>query len=464
LEPPKFDGGGAGWCEQKVISAINKLVHPTALTSKPSDLAGSHATLPEETQRAQERRMLMIMVLVALALRLAVLTIGGTYKFPEREDHFSFGWETGRIARSIANGEGFSSPFHGHTGPTAWIAPLYPYFLAALFKLFGVYSNTAAWIALAVNSIFSALTCITIFYTGKLVFDVRIGKWTAWTCAVLPYSIYWAIRFAWETSFATFVLSAIFLLALRMQSRNSPRDWAWFGLLWGVIALSNPSLLAFLPFCGLWVVFQQRKNQVLRFAPVLLSAAVFLLSISPWLIRNYSTFQRPLLLRGNFGAELRMGNGPTADGTWMFWLHPTQNKLQLQRYRDLGEPAYVKERQDEALNWIAENPGRFMQISLKRAFYYWFGTPRAARSVIEARTKDWLFSLSSILALLGLGLALRRQVRGASLFLWLILSVPMIYYFTFSHPRYRHPIEPELLLLIVYVLAEAKRKRQHAAT
>jgi 4-amino-4-deoxy-L-arabinose transferase-like glycosyltransferase len=383
-----------------------------------------------EASLAQQRRMLMVMVLVALALRLAVLTIGGTYKFPAREDHFSFGWETGRIARSIAIGEGFSSPFHGHTGPTAWIAPLYPYFLAGLFKQ---------------------------------VFGERIAKWTAWTWAVLPYSIYWAIRFAWETSFAAFVLSAIFLLALRMESRSSLRGWISFGLLWALIALSNPSLLAFLPFCGLWIAFRQRKNQIFSPAPILLSAAVFLLAISPWLIRNYRTFDRPLLLRGNFGAELRMGNGPAADGTWMFWLHPTQNKLQLERYSQLGEVAYEKERRSEALHWIAENPGRFAQISLKRAFFYWFGTPRTARSEIEARTKDWLFSLSSILALLGLGTALKRHVRGAWLFLWLTLSVPMIYYFTFSHPRYRHPIEPELLLLIVYVLAETKRKAPDAA-
>ncbi len=402
--------------------------------------------------------MLLVMVLVALALRLAVLTIGGTYKFPAREDHFSFGWETGRIARSIATGEGFSSPFHGHTGPTAWIAPLYPYFLAGLFKLFGVYSNAASWLALAVNSIFSALTCITIFHIGKEVFGPRIAKWTAWIWAVLPYSIYWAIRFAWETSFATFVLSVIFLLALRMERQHSLRKWTWFGLLWGLVALSNPSLLAFLPFCGMWVAYRQHQNQLFRVKPVLVSAAVFVLSISPWLIRNYRTFDRPLVLRGNFGAELRMGNGPTADGTWMFWLHPTQDKLQLERYTQLGEVAYEKERRSEALNWIAENPGRFVQISLKRAFYFWFGTPRAARSEIEAQTKDWLFSLSTILALLGLGLALKQRVRGAWLFFWLILSVPMIYYFTFSHPRYRHPIEPELLLLIVYVLAQSKQK------
>jgi 4-amino-4-deoxy-L-arabinose transferase-like glycosyltransferase len=409
---------------------------------------------------ARERRMLLIMVLVALALRLAVLTFGETYKFSDREDHFSFGWETGRIARSIAEGEGFSSPFHGDTGPTAWIAPLYPYFLAALFKIFGIYSHGAAWMALAVNSIFSALTCITIFYIGKEVFSTKVGKWTAWTWAVLPFIIYWAVRFAWETSFATFLLTASFLLALRMETRNRTRDWIWFGVSWGLIALSNPSLLVFLPFCGLWVAYRQWKSDAFRLAPVLLSSAIVLAAIAPWLVRNYRTFGEFVFIRGNFGIELRLGNGPTADGAWMFWLHPTHNKLQLARYQQLGEVKYSQERLREAVAWISENPGRFAQLSLKRAYFFWFGAPRPASSILESQAKNLLFSLSSILALLGLGVAFKNRMRGAWLFLWLILSVPMIYYFTFSHPRYRHPIEPQLLLLIVYVISEAKSRKQ----
>jgi hypothetical protein len=44
------------------------------------------------------------------------------------------------------------------------------------------------------------------------------------------------------------------------------------------------------------------------------------------------------------------------------------------------------------------------------------------------------------------------------LFFWLILSYPAVYYFVFPHPRYRHPIEPELGILIVYVISEAELK------
>jgi len=37
-------------------------------------------------------------------------------------------------------------------------------------------------------------------------------------------------------------------------------------------------------------------------------------------------------------------------------------------------------------------------------------------------------------------------VRGAWLFAGLILTYPTTYYFVFPHARYRHPIEPELII------------------
>ena len=84
---------------------------------------------------------IFFIVLVAFLLRLAVITIGHTYRITPRRDHFQFGWEMGRIARSIATGQGFSSPTDLPTGPSAWAPPVYPYILAGVFKLFGIYSN-----------------------------------------------------------------------------------------------------------------------------------------------------------------------------------------------------------------------------------------------------------------------------------------------------------------------------------
>src|SRR5262245_37973112 len=96
-------------------------------------------------------------VAVGLFIRLVVaFSLIGDQFSPER-DNFSFGWETGRIARSVALGEGFSSPLHGPTGPTAWMTPVYVYLVAAVFKVFGVYTLASAVVMLTLNSLFSAL-------------------------------------------------------------------------------------------------------------------------------------------------------------------------------------------------------------------------------------------------------------------------------------------------------------------
>ena len=108
------------------------------------------------------RHSLLFIFLLALLLRLAVITVGHTYRITPRRDHFQFGWEMGRIARSIALGQGFSSPTDLPSGPSAWAPPVYPYLLAGIFKLFGIYSSGSGWVILAFNSLFSALTCISL--------------------------------------------------------------------------------------------------------------------------------------------------------------------------------------------------------------------------------------------------------------------------------------------------------------
>src|SRR5262249_25949460 len=114
----------------------------------PGGTAGTAVDQLDIPAKEQPRPKVWLIVLLAFVARISLMTFGHTYRFNPRLDHFGFGWETGRIARAIADGQGFSNPFHGITGPTAWIAPAYPYFLAGVFKIFGVYSDASAWVAL----------------------------------------------------------------------------------------------------------------------------------------------------------------------------------------------------------------------------------------------------------------------------------------------------------------------------
>jgi 4-amino-4-deoxy-L-arabinose transferase-like glycosyltransferase len=364
----------------------------------------------------------------------------------------------GSIGRSLALGQGFSNPFGVSTGATAWEPPLYPFLIAAVFKLFGVYTHGSAVVLLAINSIFSALTCVPIFLIAKRSFGESVAVWSAWLWALAPFVMYWCTRWVWETSLAALLLTLIFWLALVIEDRDGWKPWLTFGLLWGVAALTNTSLLAFLPASGLWAWIRRWKRGRRSFAGVVLASGVFVACIAPWIARDYQRFGRFILIRSNFGAELRIGNGPNADGTWQQYLHPTQDVYEMRRYRQMGEMAYVAARKQEATAFIRNHYPQFIGVSAKRFIYYWAGVPRLAEKPALAPLKNSVFLASSVLALWGLGRALRKRQPGAWLFFWLILCYPAMYYFVFPHPRYRHPIEPELGMLIVYIISEAERK------
>jgi len=400
------------------------------------------------------------MVMIGFVLRLGLILVAHTYKFKAYDHDFSFGWEMGRIGRAIATGHGFADPFDGMTGPTAWEPPLYPYLIAGIFRLTGVYTHWSALILLAINSVFSALTCIPIFLIAKRCFSEKVALWTTWMWAVLPSVMYWSTRWVWETSLAALLLALIFWLALKLEDLDGVQPWIAFGLLWGVAALTNSSLLSFLPASGLWASYRRSRKGKSSLGGVALASLFFAAMIAPWLVRNYEAFHRFIFIRSNFGAELRLGNGPGADGTWMSWVHPSQNVVEMRRYQQLGEIGYVAARKREALDFIRADYGRFAWISIKRFIYYWGGLPRSSEIPALAPFKNSVFLASSVLAFWGLGHALRKRQPGAWLFLWLILTYPTIYYFVFPHPRYRHPIEPELGILIVYVISEATFSRQ----
>jgi 4-amino-4-deoxy-L-arabinose transferase-like glycosyltransferase len=403
------------------------------------------------------RRKLFWIVLIGFLLRAGFVVVGHTYKINEQRGTFGFGWEMGRIAQSLAEGHGFANPFHNPTGPTAWEPPAYPLLMAGVYKVFGVYSKMSAFVLLAINSFFSALTCVPIFYLARRSFGWKIAKWCAWTWSLFPYAMYWAVKWIWETSITMFVVTALVMWAMRLAEGRRIREWMGWGALWGIGALINPSILSLLPFTGLWILWQLARERRSWLVQALVAGLLFWVCISPWLIRNYRVFGQPVFLRTNFGAEFRMGNGPGANGTWMSYIHPTHNVLEFARYKQMGEIAYVKMRKREALDWIEANPGQFAKVTTARFVYYWTSVPWGGAVMAP---KNWGFLASSITAFWGLFLMWKHRRPGWQLYAIALFVYPLVYYFVFPHPRYRAPIEPLMTILIVFLFSQTSTLQQ----
>ena len=408
----------------------------------------------------------------AFLVRVAYLTIAHTYRIRPFPDHFEYGWEMGRIARALATGRGYADPFVGHTGPTAWVTPLYPLLIAFVFKLTGIYSLASAWILLTLNSLFSALTVFPIAAIAQRSFAgsgqaraASIQRWAVWLWALYPAAMQYAVRWVWESSLSTLLFTCAFALALRMRQRSLDRptrfamlDWALFGLIWGAIALANPSLVLFLPLAGIWILTGAGKALLPNLAEAGVSGLVFLAILTPWVVRNTRVFHHFVPLRANFGAELCLGNGPGATGLLMEYNHPAQDPQQLRLYSTMGEYSYAQMRGALAKRTIRRDRWLFLRNTLKRLYFFWFGVPSPSGNAATRFFRSLNFGFLSTAGLLGLLLALRRHVYGGWLFAFAFLTLPTVYYFVTVHARFRHPLEPLITLLGIFLFKSAESR------
>jgi 4-amino-4-deoxy-L-arabinose transferase-like glycosyltransferase len=405
---------------------------------------------------------------VALFIRIAYMTLAHTWHLRPFEDHFAFGYEMGRIARALVTGYGYADPFTGHTGPTAWVPPVYPWILAADFKFFGLYSALAAWMILAFDCVLNALMVITTWEIARRCFNRKVALWSAWVWALYPAAMQYAVRWVWEMTLTAFLFSWVVVLALRMRGIGETDEvepapgagqWALFGLLWALIALTNPSLLLFLPVCGVWILMGVPRRELLRqTGAAVLAALIFLACLAPWTYRNWRAFHQFVPIRANLGAELYLGNGPGATGLLMEYDHPAQAPDQFRLYSQMGEIGYVKMRGAMAKRVIAADPARFAVLCLRRLYYFWFSVPHPGdEGFVNEYGRNLNYQFTSLVGLLGLALALKRHVPAAWLFFWAFLLLPLTYYFVTVHARFRHPLEPLIAILGVYLFQSAEK-------
>ena len=150
---------------------------------------------------------LLLIVLVAFVARLTFACYQ-TRQIPAQVLRtVPFQTETGHIAYSVASGKGFSSPYERDSGPTAILPPVYPLLVAALFKIFGVYSIGAYFAAIFLNIIFSTAACVPIYYAAKRIAGAGVASLATWFWALFITAIRMPTEWIWDTSFSALLVA-----------------------------------------------------------------------------------------------------------------------------------------------------------------------------------------------------------------------------------------------------------------
>ena len=290
-----------------------------------------------------------------------------------------------RGAKSLAEGDGYRHPFRAGDVATAFHPVGYPWFLALVWRLFGIDTtgcDVSSWPALngcggmiqagqIANLVLATLNIGLVFVLGTLMKGPRVGLLGAALFALIPSRLLFTAALMSEESFVTLVLVALIMLVLSVRRP----DYVWltalgFGLALGAAAYIRPLGMVLLPL-PLVLLFGKAVQPRVAFTQLAVGAIVAFAMLLPWELRNNSELGGWSLVSNNGGINLWIGchldsNGHLAsDGKWMDWWSGDAP-------RSLNTPderANDAEAQRLALQCMREEPVAFAQLSLVKGLY-----------------------------------------------------------------------------------------------
>ena len=387
------------------------------------------------------RRVFLITVFAAAFLIrfIYVLTLKEQLSFPDEESYI-------QIALNFLGDKGLVT----NTGLVAARPPIYPLFLALIFRIFG----QSLFAVRVVQALIGSLVPLATYYLARRVF----GEWEAiLSCAVTaffnPFYVFYTGLLLTETPFILLIILNIFLL----QHVFTARDWiqcieasVLAGLSLALSALLRSSFLLFLPFAApFWLIMAKKKKFAL--AAILITGAFLFIGVLPWGYRNKKLTGHYVFTALTSGRSLYEACGPYADGgpamhktVWPEESRPEAGKSEYE------SDIILKQKTKE---YIRENPGRTFKLALVKFRRFWNVVPNFAayRQPFHIVVSVLTYVPVLILGLLGIWKCRTRLRRS------LFLLLPIIY-FTLMHMifvgsiRYREPIMSFMAIFGAYFI------------
>jgi hypothetical protein len=371
-------------------------------------------------------------------------------------DHLGAATEYANVARALVDGKGFADPFGRPSGPTAWMPPVLPAFLAGLLW----FSNGSA--AFMLWSVVFAQVLV-LAGTGVLILALvrqstsTIAPMVAAAVFVAALLCQFRLSFQWThdcwlnlLTLDSLIAGACWYRTLRVW--QTACGWGVFG---GFCTLVNP--IVGLAWAVLSVVIAIQERAWRRLCITVLVGFVTLI---PWTAWNYWQFGRLIPVKSNLAYELYQSQCLQPDGLIRrptFAQYPgVANNAEARAYDALGEIAYLDRKAEQFHRAMWAAPTDFLNRAAARflgatLWYVPFDPIQEARrpwTLWWSRlTHPLPFLALMALVVIGIGDRLNRTQ-------WIVMGVYLLYlmpYVVISYyERYAFPLVGLKVLLVVF--------------
>jgi len=340
----------------------------------------------------------------------------------------------------------------------AWEMPGTALWFSVGVRLFG--PDTAI---LAIRAAQSLLIVIQSMLIGIMALRIFSDRLTAIVAAsvvsVYPFFLFYQGLLLSETLFNTLLVAA-FASLYWWRDRGMKIDVALLitNILF-VAATMTKATLTFLPPLLIAAAALNGQRSVRRVSSVLVaSSLLFAVFMSPWWMRNYIAFGSFVPFSTSAASNLYIGNNTNNPNARIDWRTDVDTDFVKRVSAIEDERVRQREYFSAALSYIVHEPGAFLDRAAKKFVRFWNIVPNVAEYNQGSYRAISAATFGPVL-LLAIASAVRWR-RNWRMFLPIYV---LVIYFTLLHTvtiaslRYRLPLEPFLILMAAWPLAQAYR-------
>jgi Flp pilus assembly protein TadD len=354
-------------------------------------------------------------------------------------------------------------------------APLYPYFMGAIYAVAGHDVLAVRLCQAALGS----MSCALMAHAAWRLFSKRAGLIAGLILALYPPAVFFD-GLVQKTALDAFLTSlAIWIISGLIVSSCSWRTWVGLGATMAALSLTRENALILIAVIVVWCVWGQPEGSPLPLRSgggrpsgrrsAMVAAAAFILGVSllllPVAIRNYAVGGGFYLTTSQFGPNLYLGNNARTDGTaGSLVAGRGSSEYERQDAIDLAERATGRTLTPgevssywtgQTLAFIRSQPGSWLKLMGRKVVLLW-NAAEAFDTESQESYAEWspILGVAAILGNFGIlvplaafGVCVTWSDRRR---LWIFYALGLTYAASvvlfFIYARYRFPLVPFLVL------------------
>jgi tetratricopeptide (TPR) repeat protein len=340
-------------------------------------------------------------------------------------------------------------------------APLYPYFLGALYAIAG----RSLLMARVCQAALGTAACVLLALTARRLYSERAGLIAGLGLAIYAPAVFFDGLMQKSSLDLFFVCLSLWIVSGLVDGPNRRSRWFWLGIAIGCLALTRENALVFVVALLLWPPQRAQtasRQRALSAGALVVGVAIILFPVA---LRNRLVGGEWHLTTSQFGPNLYIGNNPNADGTYSA-LREGRGTPEYERRDaiDLAEAATGRRLTPgevstfwvrEAVKFVQSEPGAWLTLMARKAALVWNRT-EFVDTESQASYEEWSpllrglayvghFGVLVPLAVLGVLATWHHRSRLGAYYAMAITYAAAVVMFYVS-ARYRLPLVPFLIL------------------